>query len=160
MSGFDPARFRELCGRYVTGVTVATAMDSSGRPVGMTVNSFTSVSLAPPLVSMSIDQSAELFDLLTATPRFALNVLQHDQEGLSRWFADARLDRFAGIGFRISPRGNPVLDGALAVIECETHAQFRAGDHTIVIGKVVDGQTHSGRPLLYYRGGYHDTELG
>jgi flavin reductase (DIM6/NTAB) family NADH-FMN oxidoreductase RutF len=160
MSGFDPARFRELCGRFVTGVTVATALDSSGLPVGMTVNSFTSVSLAPPLVSMSIDHGAELYSLLTTTPRFALNVLQHDQEGLSRRFAEPHPDRFAEVRFEISPRGNPVLTGALAVIECEAHAQFRAGDHTIVIGHVVGGEAHPGRPLLYYRGGYHNTELG
>lgn len=160
MSGFDPARFRELCGRFVTGVTVATAIDHDGRPVGMTVNSFTSVSLAPPLVSMSIDQAAELFDLLTTTPRFALNVLRHDQEGVSRLFAQPQADRFADIGFQISARGNPVLDGALAVVECETHSRFRAGDHTIVVGEVVDGLTRPGRPLLYYRGGYHDSELG
>lgn len=159
MSGVDPARFRELCGRFVTGVTVATSLDQHGRPVGMTVNSFTSVSLAPPLVSLSVDESAELSGLLTTTPRFALNVLRHDQEGLSRRFAEPHPDRFADIGFAISPLGNPVLDGVLAVIECESHARFQAGDHTIVIGMVVDGQAHAGRPLVYFRGGYRDTEL-
>ncbi len=160
MSGFDPARFRELCGRFVTGVAVVTTVDAEGQAVGMTINSFTSVSLSPALVSMNIDHGAELHPLLTTAPRFAINMLQSGQESLARQFAESCPDRFDGLGWRLSPRGNPVFDGILAVIECDSHARFAAGDHTIVVGQVVAGTTFPGRPLVYFRGGYHDAELG
>ena len=160
MSGFDPARFRELCGRFVTGVAVVTTVDAEGQAVDMTINSFTSVSLSPALVSMNIDHGAELYRLLESTPRFAINMLQSGQESLARKFAEPHPDRFDGLGWHLSPRGNPVLDGILAVIECDSHARFAAGDHTILVGQVVAGATFPGRPLVYFRGGYHDSELG
>jgi len=160
MSGLDPARFRELCGRFVTGVAVVTAVDAGRRPVGMTINSFTSVSLSPALVSMNIDHGAELHHLLTSAPRFAINMLQSGQESLARQFAESYPDRFDGLGWQLSPRGNPVFDGILAVIECDSHARFAAGDHTVVVGQAVAGTTFPGRPLVYFRGGYHDAELG
>lgn len=160
MSGIDPARFRELCGRFVTGVAVVTTVDGESHPMGMTINSFTSVSLSPALVSMNIDHGAELYRLLTSTPRFAINLLQSGQESMARKFAEPHPDRFDGLGWQLSPRGNPVLDGILAVIECDSHARFAAGDHTILVGQVVAGASFPGRPLVYFRGGYHDAELG
>ncbi len=160
MSGFDPARFRELCGRFATGVAVVTTVDAESRPMGMTINSFTSVSLSPALVSLNIDHSADLHRLLTSTARFAVNMLQSGQESLARNFAESLPDRFDGLGWELSARGNPVLDGILAVIECDSHARFAAGDHTIVVGQVVAGTTFPGRPLVYFRGGYHDPGLG
>jgi flavin reductase (DIM6/NTAB) family NADH-FMN oxidoreductase RutF len=150
----DSARFRELLGRFATGVTILTVKDAGGRPVGMTASSLASVSLEPPLVSVCVDHTAELHDLIVASPEFVVNVLESTQEELSRRFADRHEDRFDGVGYHLGPEGRIRLDGALAHIECERYATFPAGDHTIIIGRVVGGDTHDGHPLLYYRGGY------
>jgi 3-hydroxy-9,10-secoandrosta-1,3,5(10)-triene-9,17-dione monooxygenase reductase component len=150
----DPARFRQLLGRFATGVTVLTVRDGAGQPAGMTASSLASVSLEPPLVSVCVDHTAELHDLIVAAPEFVVNVLEGGQEELSRRFADKHDDRFAGVGYHLGPEGQVRLDGALAHIECERFAIYPTGDHTIVIGRVIGGDTHDGHPLLYYRGGY------
>lgn len=152
----DGAVFRELCGRFPTGVVVITTTTDDGRPVGMTANSFTSVSLDPPLVSVNVDHQAAMHRHMAGAKRFAINVLESRQEALSRRFAEEHPDRFDGVGYRMSEGGLPLLDGALAVLECARHTAFEAGDHTIVIGEVTGGQVGEGRPLLYYRGGYYD----
>jgi flavin reductase (DIM6/NTAB) family NADH-FMN oxidoreductase RutF len=120
----------------------------------MTASSLASVSLHPPLVSVCIDHSAELHDLIVAAPEFVVNILESDQELLSRRFADPHEDRFDGIGYHRTPEGLVLLDGALAHIECERYDQYPGGDHTIVLGRVIGGSVGSGHPLLYYRGGY------
>jgi flavin reductase (DIM6/NTAB) family NADH-FMN oxidoreductase RutF len=120
----------------------------------MTANSLSSVSLHPPLVSVCVDREAEMHPIIIKADEFVVNVLSSQQEALARRFADKQVDRFDGIGYHLSPEGLILLDGALAHIECYRHTQFEAGDHTIVIGKVVGGATGDGRPLLYYRGGY------
>ena len=152
----DSNTFRRLCGRFPTGVVVITARDGGEQPVGMTANSFTSVSLDPPLVSVSIDHAAELHSLLVAAPRFALNVLKGDQAAMSVRFAGPSGERFTGVGYRLSHRGNPLIDGVLAVLECERHTAFDAGDHTILLGRVLEGIMHDGRPLIFYEGSYYD----
>lgn len=156
MPDVDPAVFRQLCGRFPTGVTVVTATDAAGHPAGMTANSFTSVSLAPPLVSVNVDHAAEMHGHLQATSRFVINILARDQEALSRRFAGDHDDKFQGVGYHRTDSGLPVLDGVLAWLECATHTTFEAGDHTIFVGRVIGGQTEDGLPLLYYRGGYLD----
>lgn len=150
----DPAQFRELMGRFATGVTVLTVNGSGGRPLGMTASSLASVSLVPPLVSVCVDHQAELHDAIVAAPVFVVNILESGQEALSRRFADHHQDRFQGVGFHRSPEGLVLLDGALAHLECNRFAGYPAGDHTIIIGRVIGGSTGEGRPLLYYRGGY------
>ncbi len=120
----------------------------------MTASSLASVSLHPPLVLVCVDHSADLHDAILASREFVVNVLESDQEALSRRFADQHDDRFEGVGYHRSPEGLVLLDGALAHIECERHATYPGGDHTIVIGRVIGGATGEGRPLLYYRGGY------
>jgi flavin reductase (DIM6/NTAB) family NADH-FMN oxidoreductase RutF len=150
----DDAQFRQLLGRFATGVTVITVTAPDGRPHGMTANSLASVSLQPPLVALAIDHQAELHALITRVGVFVANVLSSHQEALSRRFADPHDDRFDGIGYSVSRTGGILLDGALAHIECARHDTVEAGDHTIVIGRVVGGATRDGRPLLYYRGGY------
>lgn len=150
----DPAEFRQLLGRFTTGVTVITMHLPDGQPAGMTANSLASVSLAPPLVSMCIDHAAELYASLLAAPGFVINVLESSQESLSRRFAAKHLDRFDGVGYHTSAGGQPVLDGVLAWIECVPHATFAGGDHTIVVGRVLRGGTTEGAPLVYFRGGY------
>jgi flavin reductase (DIM6/NTAB) family NADH-FMN oxidoreductase RutF len=125
-----------------------------GRPIGMTASSLASVSLVPPLVSVCVDHQAELHDAILAAPIFVVNVLESAQEALSRRFADRHEDRFEGVGYHRSPDGLVLLDGALAHLECDRFTSYPAGDHTIIIGRVIGGSTGEGRPLLYYRGGY------
>lgn len=155
----DPFEFRQLCGRFATGVTVVTALDSTGHPVGMTANSFASVSLEPPLVSIAIELSASVHDVLIGAERFAVNILESHQEALSRRFASGVADRFEGVGWHRGVADQVLLDGALAHIICERWTTLPAGDHTILIGTVIGGNAADhGRPLLYYRGGYADPE--
>jgi flavin reductase (DIM6/NTAB) family NADH-FMN oxidoreductase RutF len=145
-------------GRFATGVTVLTVNGPANRPLGMTASSLAAVSLVPPLVSVCVDHSAELHDAIRASREFVVNVLESEQEALSRRFADRHEDRFDGIGYHRSPEGLVLLDGALAHIECEQFATYPGGDHTIILGRVIGGTTHGGRPLLYYRGGYGSME--
>jgi flavin reductase (DIM6/NTAB) family NADH-FMN oxidoreductase RutF len=156
----DPAVFRQLCGRFATGVVVISTTGEQGELVGMTANSFTSVSLEPPLVSVNIDHGADLHRHLLRAERFVINVLHSNQEAVSRRFAGEHADRFEGVGYRLDRNGLPILAGTIATLECERHTTFEAGDHTIVVGRVTGGETAEGRPLLYYRGGYHDLPTG
>jgi flavin reductase (DIM6/NTAB) family NADH-FMN oxidoreductase RutF len=149
----DPDHFRQLLGRFATGVTVLTVTTPEG-PLGMTANSLASVSLQPPLISVCVDREADMHDAILRIPEFVVNVLASPQEALARRFADKHEDRFEGIGYHLSPEGLVLLDGALAHIECRRHTHYPGGDHTIVVGQVVGGATGKGRPLLYYRGGY------
>lgn len=153
-SEIDPAEFRQLLGRFATGVTILTTKTTDGQPLGMTANSLASVSLRPPLVSVCVDHEAEMHDVILKAPEFVVNVLASPQEALARRFSDKHEDRFEGIGYHLSPEGLILLDGALAHIVCEREATYPAGDHTIVLGRVVGGATIEGHPLLFYRGGY------
>jgi 4-nitrophenol 2-monooxygenase / 4-nitrocatechol 4-monooxygenase, reductase component len=150
----DPSEFRQLLGRFATGVTVLTVATPGGKPLGMTANSLASVSLHPPLISVCIDREAELHDVIVTAPEFVVNVLASPQEALARRFSDKHEDRFDGIGYHLSPEGLVLLDGALAHAICERHGEYPGGDHTIVIGRVVGGTASDRRPLLFYRGGY------
>ena len=150
----DPAEFRQLCGHFATGVVVITAQASDGKPAGMTANSFASVSLSPPLMSVNVDHAAEMHPILRSTPQFAINILESGQEAVSRRFAGTLNRQFDGIGYRIDDDGFILLDGVLATMTCESFGAFEAGDHTIFIGRIKGGQVRKGRPLLYYRGGY------
>jgi flavin reductase (DIM6/NTAB) family NADH-FMN oxidoreductase RutF len=150
----DPSQFRQLLGRFATGVVVLTVTTPQGHPLGMTANSVSSVSLHPPLLSVCVDCEAEMHDAILQARQFVVNILSSPQEALARRFADQHEDRFDGIGYRLSPEGLVLLDGALAHIECMRQAEYPTGDHTIVVGRVVGGSTADGRPLLYYRGGY------
>lgn len=154
-SDVTPSLFRQLMGRFATGVTVITATDAeSGAPRGMTASSVASVSLQPPLLSVCVEQEAALHDLLTQSPVFALNVLADGQEELSRRFAGPQIATFDGVGYHTSERGLILLEGVVAHIECRRVATHAAGDHTILLGGVIGGAAHEARPLLYFRGGY------
>jgi flavin reductase (DIM6/NTAB) family NADH-FMN oxidoreductase RutF len=156
MPAIDPASFRRLCGHFATGVVVISTTGEHGELVGMTANSFTSVSLEPPLVSVNIDHTADMHRHLLRAGRFAINVLESRQEAVSRRFAGEHADRFDGVAYHLDGNGLPILAGTIATLECERHTSFEAGDHTVVIGRVTGGVTADGRPLLYYRGGYFD----
>lgn len=152
----DPAQFRQLCGHFATGVVIVTAPARDGSPVGMTANSFTSVSLDPPLVSINVDHISDIHPVMMQAQGFVFNVLESHQETLSRRFADRTGQRFDGIGYQVDDRGFILLDGVIATILCVPHARFEAGDHTVFVGRVIGGSVApgAGRPLLYYRGGY------
>lgn len=142
-------------------MVVLTANEADGRPVGMTANSLASVSLDPPLISICVEHKADMYHAMTAAPEFLVNILSADQEMISRRFAGGnRENRFEGIGYRLSPSGLVILDGILALIECERFAQYPLGDHTLFVGRVTGGATGEGRPLLYYRGGYSELNPG
>lgn len=154
MTDVSPEQFRALCGRFATGVAVITALDQDGQPAGMTANSFASVSLHPPLISVNVDEQAEMHGVLGRVRHFVLNILEASQEAISRRFAEDHPERFAGIACRVNARGIPVLEGTLATIECERVQHVDAGDHRIFIARVTGGEARNGRPLLYFRGGY------
>jgi flavin reductase (DIM6/NTAB) family NADH-FMN oxidoreductase RutF len=150
----DAAQFRQLLGRFATGVAILTVTAPDRRLLGMTANSLSSVSLNPPLISVCVDHEAEMHSAVLQVDQFALNVLSSTQETLARRFADKHEDRFDGVGYHLTPDGLILLGGALAHIECRRYAHYAGGDHTIVVGQVIGGSTSKGRPLLYYRGGY------
>lgn len=151
----DPALFRQLLGRFATGVTVLTTRDQAGTPVGMTASSLAAVSLNPPLLSVCVDFTADMHRALSASGTFVINVLAADQEEVSRRFAElAPEERFTGIAWHETGDGLVLLGGALAHIECERYADFPLGDHTLFVGRVTGGTVTEGEPLLYYRGGY------
>lgn len=156
LTQMDPTRFRQVLGQYPTGVVVVTAIGCTGEPVGMTVGSFTSVSMDPPLVAFLPDQKSSSWrSLRESGDSFTVNVLGADQEGVCRAIAMRKVDKFAGIGWHRSPAGNPVVDGAVAWIDCVTDQIHEAGDHHIVIGRVQDLDLgDGGTPLLFFRGGY------
>ena len=154
----DPDEFRSVLGRFATGVTVVTARDTDSVDHGLTVNSFTSLSLAPPLVLVCIDHEASLHPAMTACSHFAINILASGQEALARRFAAPETDRFEGVGYTRGMCGAPILDDVLAYLECRATRAIPGGDHTIFIGEVEHAETRTAGPLLFYRGGYAQIE--
>ena len=150
----DEARFRQVLGHFATGVTVVTGM-AGDEPVGLAVNSFTSVSLEPALVAFCVAKRSQTWPRLRVAGAFCVNILSQGQEALSRAFAGHPPDRFLGVGWRPSRSGAPILAGALAWIECTVADEHDAGDHVIIVGRVQDLDVgEEGGPLVFYRGGY------
>ena len=154
---FDPRDFRNALGQFATGVTVVTTRNSAGEPIGLTANSFSSVSLSPPLVLWSLSlRSPNLPNFLQAT-HFAINVLARDQIALSQRFSKPMPNKFEGIACTDSASGIPLLTGTSAHFECRTEARHYSGDHVIFIGHVLH-YSHADREALgYYRGRYIST---
>lgn len=151
---FDRRDYRRALGQFATGVTVVTARASDGRKVGMTVNSFTSISLNPPLILWSVARQALSFnDFINAT-HFAVNVLESKQHHLSRQFSTPVPDKFAGVDFAEGPSGVPILSGVLAHFICRKVRQYDGGDHVILIGEVEQYKYNSGEPLVFHSGRY------
>lgn len=151
---FDTRAFRRALGNFATGVTVVTAATSSGRKVGVTANSFNSVSLDPPLVLWSIDKRSSSHEVFEEASHFAVNVLAADQIDLSNNFARPKDDRFAGIEYDPGEGGSPVFADCSARFHCEKFQQVDGGDHWIMIGKVVAFDDFGRSPLLYHQGAY------
>ncbi|MCS6804354.1 MAG: flavin reductase family protein [Acidobacteriota bacterium] len=146
--------FRQSLSRFASGVTVVTTRDADGCPRGMTVSAFCSLSLEPPLVLICIDKTAESHPAFSQSGVFAVNVLADNQEFLSRQFSTAVEDRFAGIAYHAGLDGVPVLDGALANLQCRLVHSYDGGDHTIFVGQIEATTVREGNPLLYFRGRY------
>lgn len=155
--GLDLRELRHALGQFATGVTVVTARAEDGRPVGITANSFTSLSLEPPLVLWCIARDASSLPAFRASPHFGVNVLSSSQHRLSRLFATSGADKFAGAELREGPSGVPLLEGVLAHFVCRTVRQIEAGDHMIVIGEVEHHETFEGEPLVFHSGSYRIT---
>lgn len=150
----DPARLRRVLGSFVTGVTVVTTRNGNGSPVGLTVNSFNSVSLSPPLVLWSLSTHAVSYAAFVKSAYFAVNILSADQIKLSETFAKTSGDKFNGIAWRSGYADMPLLDGATAYFVCRNVHQYPGGDHTIFIGEVSACEQTDNDPLVYARGTY------
>lgn len=152
---FDPTdldNLRGALGRFATGVTVITARNFDGTPVGFTANSFNSVSLDPPLILWSLARSSPRIGAYRAAEHYAVNILSADQSELARRFAGKVEDRYAGVAWSEGLGGAPVLDGALAVFECAHEAVYPAGDHELFIGRVSRCAIAEGAPLTFFAG--------
>jgi flavin reductase (DIM6/NTAB) family NADH-FMN oxidoreductase RutF len=150
-----PTEFRNALRCFAAGVTVVTTRDQEGRPSGLTASAFTSVSLDPPLVLVCVDHAATAHPAFRTHGWFAVNVLRHEQEALSRRFAESGGDKFRGVPCHDGQSGLPLLDGALATLECRLVEAHEAGDHTIFVGRVETATIGEGRPLVYFHGRYH-----
>ena len=153
-TGHDPRTLRDALGCFATGVTVVTCL-ADGEPTGLTVNSFTSVSLDPPLLLVCIAKRAASATALTNAPHFAVNVLQTGQRPASIRFSTRDEDRFGATPWACGEAGAPILEESLGVFECERFAVYDGGDHHILVGKVIKASFDAGLdPLLFFRGSY------
>lgn len=151
----DPSHYRQVLGQYPTGVVVVTAGQPEGPPAALTIGSFTSVSLDPTLVAFYPDKTSTSWPKIREQGHFVVNILGADQESLCRSFARSGTDKFEGVSWRPGSSGAPIIEGAVAWVECRLHSVQDVGDHYLVIGEVIDLRMESGAlPLLFFRGGY------
>jgi flavin reductase (DIM6/NTAB) family NADH-FMN oxidoreductase RutF len=152
----DSSEFRRVLGHYATGVGILTTCRSDGAPCGLTINSLSSVSLSPTLVLVCVDHAADSHACIEAAGFYAVSILDERRgETLARRFATWGVDdKFRGIAYREEATGAPILDDALAWVDCRVREGFVAGDHTIFVGEVIAADAREGAPLVYYRGGY------
>lgn len=150
----DQKAYRRALGSFATGVTIVSTFDRNGEPWGLTANSFTSVSLDPPVISVCIAKTGRVFPTLSASSRFAVNILAADQQDLAMHFASDVENRFDGTPWIANPDGAPLLPGASTQLDCKVHARINAEDHEILLG-LVDNFTHyPAAPLIYCRGSF------
>ncbi|WP_314193840.1 flavin reductase family protein [uncultured Arthrobacter sp.] len=160
LSDLSPRRIRNVLGHFATGLTVITAATENG-PAGFTCQSFASLSLEPALVTFSPARTSSTWPLLRQAGRFTINILPADHQHLAAQFARSGADKFAGVDHSPSPLGNPVLDGALAWVDCELHQEYDGGDHTIVVAAVRALSARSDvDPLLFFKGDYVSVQPG
>lgn len=154
----DPFALRDAVGHYASGVTIISGIDGEG-PIGFTCQAFYSVSLEPPLVSFSVMKTSTTYPRIRATGRFAVNILSHHQDSVSNQFARSGTDKWAGISHSRTGSGLPVIDDALAWLDCDIWAEYDAGDHQIVLGQVKEispaaAPALTREPLLFFQGAY------
>lgn len=153
---FNPQHLRAALGSFATGVTVVTTRGPKGEPVGLTANSFASVSLEPPLVLWSIGLNTPSFAAFRDCSHYAINILSADQEDVSNRFANPQPDKFAGLDYREGISGVPLLNGCIASFECRNEIQHAGGDHLILVGRIENYSIDiaAGPPLLFYASKY------
>ena len=150
----DPVAFRRVLGHFASGITVVAAQ-AGDRCVGFTCQSFTSVSLDPPLIAFFVRLESSAWKLIREAGTFAVSVLSHDQQNIARIFGIPGADKFRDLAVTTSPNGSPLIDGAIAWLDCDVEQVFSAGDHDGVIGRVTSlAHVNNASPLLYFRGGY------
>jgi len=155
---FSPAEFRASLGMFATGVTIVTARTPAGVPIGLTANSFNSVSLNPPLVLWSLSQGASSMQVLRTVSHYAINILAADQQALALRFASRVEDRWKDVPFTEGTGGAPLLAGAAATFECFNRSRYDEGDHVIFVGEVERCSHHAGASPLLFHGGRFYTE--
>jgi len=155
----EAARLRQAFGHFATGVTIVTARDAGGAPVGVTVSSFNTVSLSPPLVLWSLGRRALSFPVFAEAPAFAVHVLAAGERALAERFACAGTDKFAGVALGEGGEGVPLIDAVGTVFECRTVFRYDGGDHLILVGEVTDMRlpTEPPEPLVFHRGHFLST---
>lgn len=157
---FTARQFRDALGLFPTGIAIVTAAAEDGSVGGLTVNSFTSISLDPPLVMVSLAQSISSFSIFERAPYFAVSLLREDQRHVSATFATSDVAKWQGGHHRAGVAATaPVIHPNLAAFECETHARYEGGDHLLLLGRVIRIETAGdgkARPLVYYRGQYRE----
>ncbi len=156
---FSLPEFRAALGMFATGVTIVTARGPVGEPVGLTANSFNSVSLSPPLVLWSLARSAGSMPAFERGSHYAINILAAEQHALAQRFASKAVDRFEGLAFREGAGGAPIIEGAAAVFECFNRSRYEEGDHVIFVGEVEHCERREGVQPLIFHGGRYFTEL-
>ena len=156
---FTPTDFRTALGMFATGVTIVTARDAAGQRVGLTANSFASVSLDPPLVLWSLSRQAGTVPAFSSGSHYAINILGADQHALAQRFASRAPDRFDGLALREGAGGAPIIEGAVAVFECFNRSRYEEGDHIIFVGEVERCERRAGASPLIFHGGRFFTEL-
>lgn len=158
----DAQQFRETLGHFASGITVI-AGTADAEPVGFTCQSFSSLSASPPLVLFSVMNTSTSYPKIRRAGRFSINVLAHSQTDISSQFARKGIDKWSGVNWHLSEHGNPIIADTQMWLECELFAEYDGGDHTIVVGKVLElspSDWHQGNPLLFFRGQYrHLLEL-
>ena len=152
----DPRAFRDALGCFATGVTIVTTLGPGEEKVGLTVNSFSSVSLDPPLILWSLQLNAASLKAFRLCDGFAVNILAADQKDICMNFAKPREDKFEGIACTAGVGGIPLIDGAFVQFECRTEARFPGGDHEVYVGRVLNINVEDKDPLVYFRGGFAD----
>ncbi len=153
---FSPSEFRTALGMFATGVTIVTARAEDGTLVGLTANSFNSVSMSPPLVLWSLARAAGSMAAFSTGAHYAINILGADQQDLAKQFATRQGDRFAGVQFSLSANGAPLIHGAAATFECFNRSQYAEGDHVIFVGEVERCTYQAGAsPLLFHGGKFY-----
>ena len=157
--GVTSAEFRRACGRFATGVAIASVLDARGTPHGLTVSSFTSASLDPPLILICLGHRVSAIDAFRAAAHFGINVLAEDQRDLAERFARQGQDRFDGLKWRRGQTGVPMLAGVLAAIECALRQRFTVGDHDVFAGEMVGARVAAGAPLIYFASHYRRMDL-
>ena len=154
MAPVSPEAFRHACGRFATGVAIAAVMDESGIPRGLTISSFASVSLEPPLILICLGHAVTNIEEFRRSRYFSLSFLRQEQLHLSNHFARKGQDRFTGVAWRPGETGAPLILGALGALECALYQRFTSGDHDIFVGEVVRAEAAEGSPLIHYAGCY------